>query len=414
MSWMDEMNEFPTRIGFDEALRIIREVGRTHALAGERLALARCHDRVLAEDVVAGVDLPNFDNSAMDGFAVRHADLADGQPLQLVGEQFAGIASGQVLAAGQCLRITTGAPIPAGADTVVIKEDCRVEDGQVRITPTPGKAWVAGRHVRRAGEDVRVGDRVLQAGQVLTPARIGLAASLGLDALPVTRRPTVAVFTTGDELVEPGLPLQPGQIHNSNRDVLMGLLRRAGLEPTAWPNLPDEPARLAALLRDAADNFDVVITCGAVSAGEKDHIPELLQSSGQVHFWKARIKPGMPVLFGELGRALMLCLPGNPVSVLATFTALGVPLLDAMQARHEPRPRWHARLSAPWNKHHPRLELLRGALSGSADGTLRVTPNAGDGSHRMRAAADSNVLLLLPEGVRHYAAGDVVECLPML
>lgn len=404
---------FPTRIGFDEALRIIHDVAATRRMSAETLALTRCHGRVLAEDLHARTDLPGFDNSAMDGFALRVADLAGPAPLQLVGEQFAGAASGRRVGPGECLRITTGAPLPEGADTVVIKEDCRVEDGQVHASAPPGKPYRKGQNIRRAGEDVRGGEQVLRAGDVLTPARISLASALGMASLPVARRPTVAVFTTGDELVEPGVPLQPGQIHNSNRELLMGLLRQAGLEPTAWPNLPDQPARLAAMLGDAAANFDVVITCGAVSAGEKDHIPALIQSEGTVHFWKVRMKPGMPLLFGQMHRAVLLCLPGNPVSVLATFLALGVPLLDALQQRREPRPRVHARLTAPWTKRHPRMEFLRGRLASAEDGSLQVQPDAGDGSHRIRVAADSNALLVLEEGARDYAAGDVVCCLPL-
>src|SRR5690606_19420393 len=174
---------------------------------------------------------------------------------------------------------------------------------------------------------------LLRAGDVLTPARVALAASQGVPTLAVARRPTVAVFTTGDELVEPGLPLAPGQIHNSNRELLMGLLRADGLEPVAWPTLPDDPAQVESALRHAGHAFDVVLTCGAVSAGEKDHIPALLRAEARIAFWKVRMKPGMPVLLAEgggLGGALFLCLPGNPVSVLATWLTLGRPLVDAM------------------------------------------------------------------------------------
>src|SRR5207342_2672620 len=159
----------------------------------------------------------------------------------------------------------------------------------------------------------RVGHVVLRTGDALTPSRVALAAALGHAQVEMAQRPTVAVFTTGDELVEPGIQLKPGQIHDSNRELLMGLLRAEGIEPTAWPTLPDEPSRLASALRDAASSFDVVITCGGVSAGEKDHLPALLQEHGRVHFWKVRMKPGMPLLFGTLERARMLGLPGNPV-----------------------------------------------------------------------------------------------------
>ena len=198
------------------------------------------------------------------------------------------------------------------------------------------------------------------------------------------------MFTTGDELVEPGLPLLPGQIYNSNRELLMGLLRAEGLEPVAWPTLPDDPARMQAVLRDAASAFDLVLTCGGVSAGEKDHVPLLLERHGVVHFWKVRMKPGMPVLLGGLDRALFLGLPGNPVSVLATFLALGRPLLDALQGRSEVRPRRFARLTTHWDKSHERFEFLRGRLQHGDDGVLGVAPNPADASHRLRAASDSD------------------------
>jgi molybdopterin molybdotransferase len=399
---------FPLRIGFDEAESIVRHVAGGRRLPLERLALARAHGRVLAQDIVAPLSLPAFDNSAMDGFALRQADATvAGATLRLIGEQFAGTALALRVGAGECVRITTGAPLPAGADTVVMKEDTAEQGDSVRLAVVPR----AGQHVRRAGEDVRTGDHVLRAGTVLTPARIALAASLGLADLPVSSRPTVAVFATGDELVEPGLPLLPGQIYNSNRELLLGLLRAEGLEPTAWPTLPDDPVRIRAMLRDAAESFDVVLTCGAVSAGEKDHIPALLQAQGTVHFWKVRMRPGMPLLFGELGQAAFLGLPGNPVSVLATWLTLGRVLTDGLQGRADPRPHLRARLSAPWAKRHERLEFLRGRLQPGDDGVLWAAPNPADGSHRMRGAADSDVLLVLPEGAREFAEGEAVDVL---
>lgn len=407
---------FPTGLSFDEARAIVSRIARGQRLPSESLALARAHGRVLAQDVVAPIALPPFDNSAMDGFAVRHGDLAAeaDTALHLVGEQFAGPALGLGIGPGQCVRITTGAPLPAGADAVAIKESVRGDGAQVVV---PAGTVRRGAHVRRMGEDVRAGDLVLQAGCRLTPARIALAASLGVGQLDVAKRPTVAVFTTGDELVEPGMALQPGQIYNSNRELLMGLLRDDGLEPTAWPTLPDDPERVASMLHDAASSFDVVITCGAVSAGEKDHIPALLQrqagtGQGRVHFWKVRMKPGMPLLFAQMGHAQLLGLPGNPVSVLATYLTFGRCLLDGLQGKQEPRARWHARLAGTFDKRHARREFLRGCLLPGADGTLQVAPNPADGSHRLAAAAQSDALIVLPEGEHAFAAGELVEVLP--
>lgn len=409
------MIDFPTRIGFAQALAIIDEVALRSRLPRERLPPARAHGRILASDLVATIPLPGFDNSAMDGFAFRHADLMPGPPtsLRLVGTQFAGRDLGLRVGAGECVRITTGAAMPEGADTVVMKENTQLHGEHVSVLTHPRPR----QHVRRAGEDVRPGDRVLRAGDVLGPARIALASSLGVDALEVSQRPTVAVFTTGDELVEPGMPLRRGEIYNSNRELLMGLLRADGLEPTAWPTLPDEPARIEAMLLDAAASFDVVLTCGAVSAGEKDHVPALMrrhaaEDRGAIHFWKVRMKPGMPVLQGRLDRAQFLGLPGNPVSVLATWLTLGRALVDGMQGRAEPRLRLHARMQGAWSKTHERLEFLRGRLQPEADGMLRVRPNPADGSHRMRGAADSDVLIVLDEGMRDYPPDAVVEVLP--
>ena len=404
------MNAFPTGVSFDEAAAITARIASERRLPAERVALSRAHGRVLVQDVAAPIALQPFDNSAMDGYALRHADLmGEGQTImRLIGEQFAGRAMGLIVGEGECVRVTTGAPLPHGADTVAIKENVSIDGDRVVVLSDT----VVGSNIRRAGEDAEVGELVLESGCILTAARVSLAASLGIAQLEVAQRPTVAVFTTGDELVEPGLPLQPGEIYNSNRELLMGMLRTDGLEPTAWPTLPDDPERVASMLRDAASSFDVVITCGGISAGEKDHIPALLQEHGDVHFWKVRMKPGMPLLFGQLGQALFLGLPGNPVSVLATYLTLGRTLLDGLQGRTEPRPRLHARLSTPLVKSHPRREFVRAHLEIAADASVRVHPNAATGSHRLNAAARSNALIVVAEGPHQLAAGDVVEVLP--
>lgn len=403
--------QFPQKIAYSQAREIIADVAGRRRLASESVPLSRARGRVLVEALVADASLPGFDNSAMDGYALRAADfaLAGAEGLRLVGEQFAGLDAGRGLEPGDCLRITTGAPLPAGADTVLVKENAELRDGRVYARLLPA----AGANVRRAGEDVRPGDRVLAAGTRLQPAQLGVAAALGRHAVVATRRPTVALFTTGDELVPPGQALAPGQIHDSNRPLLQTLLQAEGIEPVTWPVLPDEPGRMLSALRDNAFSFDVLLTCGGVSAGEKDHLPALLREHGEVYFWKVMMKPGMPVLFGRLDDALVLGLPGNPVSVLATFLTLGRDLLDALEGATSPRPRWRARLSAPFLKKHERLEFLRGRLAVDEGGQLLATPDPADGSHRLRGAADADALLVLPEGERDFAAGDVVEVIAL-
>ena len=401
------MSDYPSRIPYAQALQIIQQVAGEKRLPTERVSIRRADGRVLAQDLLAPIELPAFDNSRMDGFALRHADLAlSGETrLRIAGEQFAGLVVGFALQPGECIRITTGAPLPLGTDTVVIKENVIEQQGHI-VVPA---GLAAGADIRSAGEDVQVGELALQAGQRLSAPRISLAAALGVADLEVFARPTVAVFTTGDELQEPGLSLLPGQVYNSNRELLMGLLRAEGLEPVAWPTLPDDPARIASALRDAAAAFDLILTCGGVSAGEKDHLPTLLAGQGSIHFWKVQMKPGMPLLFGTLDRALVLGLPGNPVSVLATFLTLGRVLLDGLQAATEPVPPRMARLSAPWRKSHARLEFLRGRLQQGGDAVLRVQPNPADASHRLRAAAESDALILLPEGEHDYLRDDLVQ-----
>lgn len=402
------MTDFPTGLLFNDAMALLREGAARHRLETESLALSRCHGRVLAEDVDAPIALPLFDNSAMDGFAFRHADLQGGNTvLQLTGEQFAGTSNELSVQACECVRITTGAPMPGGADTVAIKENCRIEGNAIIVLAPPSP----GANVRCRGEDVREGDQVLRSGELLTPARVSLAASLGIASLRVSRRPTVAVFTTGDELVEPGMPLAAGQIYDSNRDLLMGLLRADGLEPTAWPRLPDDPKQVEIALRDAGCAFDLIVTAGGVSAGEKDHLPGVLAEFGDTHFWKVKMKPGMPLLFGSLDQARVLALPGNPVSVLATYLTFGRVLIDGLQGRTEPRPTWQAQLVAPLDKPHARREFIRGRVFGGQNGALHAEANPATGSHRLRAVADSNALIVVPEGPQHLAAGAVVDIL---
>jgi molybdopterin molybdotransferase len=397
-------------IDFATALGIVRDVGARHRTEVAALGLREARGHALAQALAAPIALPSFDNSAMDGFAVRAADLQGEREtaLRLAGTQFADIDLGQSIGPGECLRITTGAALPGGADTVVIKENARVEGGIVHLAPgTP-----RGANVRLAGSDCPQGAPVYEAGITLGSAGLGLLAALGFATVPVHRRPSVAVFTTGDELRPVGTPLARGQVYDSNRVLLQALLAEEGIDTLSWPTLPDDPVRLATALRDAAEAYDLVITCGGVSAGEKDHLPALLREHGHVHFWKVMMRPGMPLLFGGWDRALFLGLPGNPVSVLATFRQLALPLLDAMQGRSDRPAPLRARLVAPVRKTHARLEFRRARLACDDAGRLGAAPHPADGSHQQRGAAESNALMVLPETARDLAAGEVVDVIP--
>lgn len=406
---------FPQRIAYEQALDILRAEARLREPRLERVALAQAAGRVLSEDLQAVLDLPGFDNSAMDGFSLRHAALAAGQRRFIeIGQQWAGDKQEFPLtedaSLDYCVRITTGAPLPSGFDTVVIEEHCEFESGSIRLQDAAMNTPM-GANIRRRGEDMRAGQSLLRAGSSLTPLQVSLAASQGFAHLPCNAKPTVAILTTGDEIVPPGQALSPGQIHDSNRSLLQGLLRELGIEAVAWPAVRDDPDALRAALTDLTESFDLVLSCGGVSAGERDHLPALLQEHGAIRFWKVRIKPGMPVLFGTWNRALLMGLPGNPVSVLATFHTLVVPLLQALQ-RLDGGLAWRpAALRSAIGKTHPRMEFLRGSLQVDEQGRRWVDADPVTSSHRLAAAADNDVLIRLEEGECEHAEG---EALPVL
>lgn len=397
-------------IAFADALHRMQAAGAARRCDTQVVTLREARGRVLAEAVHAPMSLPSFDNAAMDGFALRADDLQPGAEIRLalVGERFAGGHGALRIGPGQCARITTGAAVPDGADTVVMKENARVDGDQVVLADASAR----GTHVRKVGEDVVQGTRVLEAGTTLGAPQLGLLAALGIERVPVARLPSVAVFTTGDELQPPGASLGPGQIFDSNRVLLQALLGQDGIDTLSWPPLPDDPARMRAAISDACAAYDVVITCGGVSAGEKDLLPQLLREHGRVHYWKVMMRPGMPVLFGEWEGALFLGLPGNPVSVLATFRRLALPLLDAMQGRVDRAPPLQARLREPVRKSHGRLEFRRARLSCNDQGELGARPHPAAGSHQQLGAVESNALMLLPEEMRELPAGALVEVEP--
>lgn len=396
-----------TRLSYDEALAVaLDDSGRLQA---EAVHLSVACGRVAAANMTAPFALPGFANSAMDGFAVRGVDLAiaarDGLPVSAT--VLAGDTAQYTLLPGTAMAIMTGAPMPHGADTVVIREQARCEGGRVWL---PGDARVGG-NVRPADDDCRADEPVLAAGEVLTPARVALLASFGLTTVEVVRQPRVAILTTGDELVAPGCPLGFGQRYDSNGPLLAGLVAAAGARVIFIEHCGDDPAALSDTLRRLSESdIDLLITCGGVSAGEADHLPGVIAELGEVIFWKLRMKPGMPALYGRIGDAQVFALPGNPVSVGVTFEVLVRPVIDRLLGRPEVGPTpFRARLSCDWNKHHPRLEFVRCTLSPDAAGTWAATPLAHQGSGALSALAAADALIRLDEGPREYRAGDLVQ-----
>jgi molybdopterin molybdotransferase len=376
----------------------------------EEIPLAGLSGRILADAVQAPRNLPPADNSAMDGYAVRHDDLAAGAELRVIGTALAGAPFAGTVGAGECVRITTGGHLPAGADTVLIQEDVERSGDQVRLTAEPCER---GANVRRAGEDVARGERVLPAGRRIGAIEIGVLATLGLAAAPVRRRLRVALFASGDELRAPGEPLAPGQIHDSNRYVIAEMLGCLGAEVLDLGIVPDDPELLRAAFQQGAANADLVITCGGASVGEADHARALLEELGEVGFWKVALKPGKPFIFGRLDAALVCGLPGNPVSALVTFHQLVAPAIRKLQGADDPAPLCiSARAGAPLRRNRTRLELLRGRLEADGAGGWRALPDPQQSSGAFAALARCNAFILVPAGSGEIATGEMVQVLP--
>jgi len=366
--------------------------------------------RVLAAAQESTVAVPPLDNSAMDGYAVRCADVPVAGTCLPVAQRIPAGTVGTTLRPGSAARIFTGAPVPAGADAVVMQELCEHGDHGVVINHVPRP----GENIRRAGEDIAVGAAILAAGIRLRPQEIALAASAGLPELPVYRRVRVGVFFTGDELVQPGEPLPPGAIYNSNRYALRALLEGLGCEVRDLGTVPDNlPATRAALRRAAADN-DLIVTSGGVSVGEEDHVRPAVEAEGSLDMWKIAIKPGKPLAFGTIRRAdgssaLLIGLPGNPVSSFVTHLLCATTVLRVMQgAPAGLPPALPLRADFDWPKPDKRREFLR--VKVNARGGLDLFPNQSSGVLTSAVWADG--LLDNPPGQR-IAAGDTVRFLPM-
>ncbi len=374
------------------------------------MPLKEAWGRILAAPLVAPRDVPPHDNAAVDGYAVFFDDLAPDRPTLLpVGGRAAGHPLGHGARRGEAIRVFTGAVMPEGPDTVMMQEDCREADGIVQIAPGIKR----GANRRRAGEDVGAGSTVLPAGRRLKPQDIGIAASLGLTALPLYRRLRVALFSTGDEVREPGTPLPPGAIYDSNRYTLHALLGGLGCEVTDLGILPDEAAAIRKALAAATSDHDLILTSAGISTGEEDHVKAAVEAQGRLHFWRLAIRPGRPVALGQVGRVPFMGLPGNPVAVMVTFLILARPLILRLAGATEIAPH-HYRVASgfDYKKKSNRREYVRAHLVRGADGGWVAQKFPRDGAGILSSMVASEGLVEIGEGIGRLTQGTPVDFLP--
>ncbi len=400
--------------GYDaDALRVDKATAAIRACLTpvaevETVAIREAMGRVLAQEIVPRINVPGHDNSAMDGYAVRGADLSSskGVFLKTIGSAFAGKAFNGEASSGECVRVMTGAVMPKGADTVVVQEVCRA-DGDRIFVPAGQKT---GQNVRAAGEDLQAGVAVLHAGHPLSAADLGLVASLGIAEVKVKRRLRVAFFSTGDELASIGAPLAPGQVYDSNRYTLHGMLTGLGVEILDMGVVRDDPQKLEAAFREAAAKADAIITTGGVSVGEADFVKQLMAKLGEVLFWKIAMRPGRPMAFGRIGKSMLFGLPGNPVAVMVTFHQFVREALLVLRGQTEGLeiPLLKAASATALRKVPGRTEYQRGILfHDGADWKVRATGQQGSGV--LRSMSEANCFIVLEHERGKIEAGELVS-----
>jgi molybdopterin molybdotransferase len=407
----------PDALPVAEARRLIGE-RITPVTETEKLPLRAALDRVLAEDIISPINVPAYDNSAMDGYALRGADLpaagAADVTLKVIGIAYAGRPFPQTLAAGECVRIMTGAAIPPGCDSV-LPQELAAAVGEASVTIAHG-AIRAGANRRFAGEDLKAGGVALAKGKIMRPAELGLVASLGLAEVTVRRRLRVAFFSTGDELRSLGDCLDDGCVYDSNRYTLFGMLTRLGCDVIDMGIVRDDPAALEAALRGACDQADAIVTSGGVSEGAADYTRDIMSVIGDVAFWKLAMRPGRPLAFGQVrsgdNNAWLFGLPGNPVAVMVSFYMFARPALLRMMGAEAPQLMMQARAMEAIRKRPGRTEYQRGILSTSASGQTQVRLTGAQGSGILSSMTEANCIVVLHDAQTNVAAGDVVDVLP--
>ncbi|MGI9151065.1 MAG: molybdopterin molybdotransferase MoeA [Limnohabitans sp.] len=404
----------PQALSVDQVNAFLAELVQPLSLAeSQDVFLMEALGRVLAQDVISPISVPAHNNSAMDGFAFDASQLQADQPLTLrvVGTALAGKAWQGKVNTGECLKIMTGAILPDGLDTVVPQEFTEVHSAHDVTTVTlPPNLLKAGDNRRLAGEDLMQGQPALQAGQHLTPAALGLVASLGLPDVRVHRRLRVAYFSTGDEVMSLGDAPREGAVFDSNRYTVFGLLTRLGCEVIDMGVVRDDPALLETAFAQAAQNADAIITSGGVSVGEADFTKAMMKKLGDVVFWKIAMRPGRPMAVGRIGKSVLFGLPGNPVAVMVTFLAFVRPaLLRMMGSSATPPPLLRAQCMEPLRKKSGRTEYQRGFVSRTADGALHVRTTGNQGSGVLSSMVQGNGLIVLHHAQGNVAVGDMVD-----
>ncbi len=378
--------------------------------AWQRCAIRDTLDRILHEDIISPLNVPAHNNSAMDGYAIRSSDMLDDSfSLKQVGVAFAGQPFQATVNQGECIRIMTGAVVPDQCDTIVMQEQVAATDNTITIHGKHPK----GNHVRYIGEDLKTGDVVLRAGRRIIPADLGLMASLGIAEVNVSRKLRVAFFSTGDELKSIGEPLITGQIYDSNRYTLYGMLKRLDVDVLDMGVVPDQKEQLRHTLLQAAQQADVIITSGGVSVGDADYVKEMLAELGKVDFWKIAMRPGRPLAFGQINNALFFGLPGNPVSVMVTFYQFVTPALRKLMGETEPNAiTFQVSCIDAIRKRPGRFEYQRAILFKDDDGITKVKTTGGQGSGILHSMSTANCFILLDEQCDGAAANTLVTVQP--